>query len=79
MPQAGTPEMNARMASIMDRGLEEEIADHYERARALYVEATKLDPADPVPARFLGELYRHHTGEWDLAADIGTALERSGR
>ncbi len=62
-----TSEMNERITSIMDRGLAEEVADRYERARDLYVEATKLDPADPVPARFLGELYRHHTGEWDLA------------
>jgi tetratricopeptide (TPR) repeat protein len=26
-----------------------------------------MDPADPVPLRYLGELYRHHTGEWNKA------------
>jgi tetratricopeptide (TPR) repeat protein len=26
-----------------------------------------MDPADPTPLRYLGELYRHHTGEWDKA------------
>src|ERR1051325_6521942 len=26
-----------------------------------------MDPADPTPLRYLGEIYRHHTGEWDKA------------
>ena len=26
-----------------------------------------MDPADPTPLRYLGEVYRHHTGEWDKA------------
>ena len=25
---------------------------------------SRLDPADPVPLRYLGELYRHHIGDW---------------
>jgi tetratricopeptide (TPR) repeat protein len=26
-----------------------------------------MDSADPVPLRYLGELYRHHIGDWDKA------------
>ncbi|MEA2693795.1 MAG: MalT-like region, partial [Acidobacteriota bacterium] len=33
-------------------------------AQRYYEAAAKLDPADPVPLRFLGELYRHHVGDW---------------
>jgi tetratricopeptide (TPR) repeat protein len=62
-----TPEMNRRMTDAMDRAFAAEIAEDYPRARKLYAAATKIDPADPVPFRFLAELYRHHTGEWDLA------------
>ena len=62
-----TRRMNARMTAAMDRALEAELAEDYAKARALYAAATKIDPADPVPHRFLAELYRHHTGEWTLA------------
>lgn len=62
-----TPEMNARMKQAMNRALAAELADDYARARTLYAAAAKIDPADAVPQRFLGELYRHHTGEWTLA------------
>lgn len=62
-----TPEMNARMMTAMDQALAAEIAADYPLARKLYAEAAALDPADPVPPRFLGELYRHETGEWKLA------------
>ncbi len=62
-----TPAMNARMTEAMSRAFAVELAEDYERAKALYRAAAALDPADPVPTRFLGELYRHHTGEWALA------------
>ena len=26
-----------------------------------------MDPADPAPLRYLGELYRHHIGDWEKA------------
>ena len=65
-----TEAMNARMTKLMDRAFREELAARYDRARALYLEASKVDPADPVPLRFLGELYRHHTGEWTLAKQV---------
>lgn len=56
--------MTAQIVEIMNAGLAAEVADRYEVARGHYEKAHKLDPADPVPLRYLGELYRHHTGEW---------------
>jgi hypothetical protein len=38
--------------------------------RDLYARAHRLDPADPVPLRYLGELYRHHTGDWVAARRV---------
>ena len=64
-----TPEMNARMTSAMDRALAAEVAADYALARSLYAAAWKIDPTDPVPPRYLGELYRHQTGEWKLAME----------
>ena len=29
-----------------------------------------MDPVDPTPLRYLGELYPHDTGEWDKARDV---------
>jgi tetratricopeptide (TPR) repeat protein len=51
---------------IMD-GLVAEEAARYTDAERLYTEAHRLDVADPVPLRFLGELYRHHIGDWERA------------
>jgi len=62
-----TPKMDRTMTTMMDRAFAAELADDYPAARRLYAAAAKVDPADPVPQRFLGELYRHHTGEWTLA------------
>jgi tetratricopeptide (TPR) repeat protein len=62
-----TAAMNARMTEAMRRAFAAELAEDYEKAKTLYRAAAAIDPADPVPQRFLGELYRHHTGEWTLA------------
>lgn len=62
-----SPAMNARITQAMSEAFRAELAADYPKARALYRAAATIDPADPVPTRFLGELYRHHTGEWDLA------------
>ncbi len=62
-----SPAMNARITKAMTEAFRAELAADYPRARALYRAAAAIDPADPVPPRFLGELYRHHTGEWTLA------------
>jgi len=72
-----TAAMNKRMTEAMTRALAAEIAGKYEDAKAQYIAASKLDPADPVPARFLGELYRHQTGEWTLAMETFRKLLES--
>jgi tetratricopeptide (TPR) repeat protein len=57
----------ARIEAVMRRGLIAEIAEKYVTAERLYKQAHLMDPADPTPLRYLGELYRHHTGEWGKA------------
>lgn len=56
-----------RIERTMHDGLMAEMNGKYTEAERLYSLARRLDPADPVPLRYLGELYRHHTGEWDKA------------
>jgi tetratricopeptide (TPR) repeat protein len=51
----------------MVRGLRAEINARYLTAENLYLAANRMDPADPTPLRYLGELYRHHIGDWDKA------------
>jgi tetratricopeptide (TPR) repeat protein len=48
-------------------GLEAELAARYEQAQELYEKASALDPSDVTALRFLGELYRHQTGDWARA------------
>jgi tetratricopeptide (TPR) repeat protein len=62
-----SPAMNARITRAMREAFLAELAADYPKARTLYRAAAAIDPADPVPPRFLGELYRHDTGEWVLA------------
>lgn len=57
----------AKVEAVMRSGLRAEIAERYVTAERLYRKAHQMDPADPTPLRYLGELYRHHTGEWDKA------------
>src|SRR6266436_4826164 len=61
------PARSAEIESVMKRGLAAEMNEKYEEAERLYSEARRLDPADPAPLRYLGELYRHHLGDWDKA------------
>jgi tetratricopeptide (TPR) repeat protein len=61
------PATSAAIESVMKRGLAEEMNEKYEEAEHLYSQAQKLDPADPAPLRYLGELYRHHMGDWEKA------------
>src|SRR6185437_11404747 len=58
---------SARIEAVMRAGLRAEIAERYVTAERLYRKASLMDPADPTPLRYLGEVYRHHTGEWDKA------------
>jgi tetratricopeptide (TPR) repeat protein len=60
---------SAAIESVMRSGLRAEIAERYELAKSLYLRAHRMDPADPTPLRYLGELYRHHTGQWDKARE----------
>lgn len=60
----------AKVEAVMRNGLRAEIAEQYVTALRLYLKAHQMDPADPTPLRYLGELYRHHTGEWDKAREV---------
>jgi tetratricopeptide (TPR) repeat protein len=62
--------VGARVEATMQSGLRAEIAERYVQAEKLYGRAHQIDPGDPTPLRYLGELYRHHTGEWDKARDV---------
>jgi tetratricopeptide (TPR) repeat protein len=65
----------ARIEAVMRNGLRAEMAERYVAAEKFYTKAHQMDPADPTPLRYLGELYRHHTGEWDKArATFNTIL-----
>lgn len=64
----------ARIEAVMRNGLRAEIAERYVTAERLYRKAHAMDPADPTPLRYLGELYRHHTGEWDKARTTFNAI-----
>lgn len=58
----------------MEAGLAAERSERLAEAQLLYERAHRLDPADPVVLRFLGELHRHHTGDWDEARRIFSHL-----
>jgi len=58
---------SALIESVMRNGLRAEIAERYVLAEKFYTQAHKMDPADPTPLRYLGELYRHHVGDWQKA------------
>jgi tetratricopeptide (TPR) repeat protein len=58
---------SAKIEAVMKRGLKAEMDEKYESAEKFYSQARTMDPADPAPLRYLGELYRHHLGDWDKA------------
>jgi tetratricopeptide (TPR) repeat protein len=68
------PETTSEVERLMEAGLAAERAEQPDDARRLYEQAHKLDPADPVILRFLGELHRHHTGDWQKARAIFNRL-----
>ncbi len=53
--------------AAVQEGLRHENAARYEDALRAYERAVRLDPKDPVPLVYLGELHRHHMGRWDDA------------
>jgi tetratricopeptide (TPR) repeat protein len=70
------PAASARIVRVMHEGLSAEVAARYTEAERLYSLAHRLDPADPTPLRYLGELYRHHTGQWGKAYATFNAILR---
>jgi tetratricopeptide (TPR) repeat protein len=63
------PALSARIQKTMSAGLKAENDARYTEAQKFYAAAVKMDPNDPTPLRYLGELYRHHTGEWQKARE----------
>ncbi len=64
----------ARVEKTMRQGLNAENAANYLEAERLYRTAHQIDPADPAPLRYLGELYRHHIGDWSKARETFNAI-----
>ena len=62
--------ISSKITKLMLAGLKAEEDSNYGKALELYESAHKLDPQDPVPLRFLGELHRHDIGDWDKATEI---------
>jgi tetratricopeptide (TPR) repeat protein len=60
----------ARVAQALRDGLAAELQARYRDAEKLYQRAAELDPADTTALRFLGELYRHQTGDWVKARAV---------
>ena len=61
------PKISAQIVHTMKRGLVAENKAQYVLADKLYTQAHNMDPADPTPLRYLGELHRHHIGDWEKA------------
>jgi tetratricopeptide (TPR) repeat protein len=68
------PRQSARIERTMRDGLAAENDARYTDAERLYTQARRMDPADPTPLRYLGELYRHHIGDWDKARQTFDAI-----
>jgi tetratricopeptide (TPR) repeat protein len=64
----------ARMDKEMRQGLKAENNANYTEAERFYLAAHQIDPADPAPLRYLGELYRHHIGDWAKARQTFDAI-----
>jgi tetratricopeptide (TPR) repeat protein len=70
------PAVGAQIERALKDGLMAENMADYAKAEKSYTAARRLDPADPAPLRYLGELYRHQTGDWDKArATFQTILD----
>ncbi len=69
-PPIFDPRTSAAIQQTMADGLQAELGGDYLKAEHLYQQAHAMDPADPTPLRYLGEVFRHYTGEWDKARDV---------
>ena len=70
LADADTANAHREVEPLLGQGLEAELAGHYRVAEGFYREAVESDPADTTALRYLGELYRHQTGEWDKAGRV---------
>ena len=68
------PAVGAKVESTMKQGLRAENAAHYQEAERLYAQAHRMDLGDPTPLRYLGEVYRHHIGDWTKARQTFDAV-----
>jgi tetratricopeptide (TPR) repeat protein len=59
-----------RIDNLLQDGASSEASGKYRLAERQYSQAHRLDPSDPVPLRYLGELYRHQTGDWKKAREM---------
>jgi tetratricopeptide (TPR) repeat protein len=64
------PSANPGVEKMLRAALSAELAARYDEAGSLYERAAALDPSDATALRFLGEFYRHQTGEWNKAGKI---------
>lgn len=67
-------QLSALIERTMQRGLVAEMNSQYARAEKFYLKANAMDAADPAPLRYLGELYRHHIGDWAKARTTFAAI-----
>jgi tetratricopeptide (TPR) repeat protein len=58
------PALTASITRVMKQGLIAENNGRYIVAEQFYKKANAMDPHDPTPLRYMGELYRHHIGNW---------------
>jgi tetratricopeptide (TPR) repeat protein len=56
--------LTASITRVMKQGLVAENTGRYIQAEQFYRKASSMDPNDPTPLRYMGELYRHHIGNW---------------
>jgi tetratricopeptide (TPR) repeat protein len=67
-PEANSsPAITNRITQTMKEGIKAELDSKYSESKALYEKAHNIDPEDPTPLRYLGELYRHDIGDWQKA------------
>lgn len=64
------PSRSKQIEATMERGLKAELDAKYTDTEKLYAQAHHMDPADATPMRYLGELYRHHLGDWEKARKV---------